>query len=799
MHLSKSKVTMLIVALLVIFFALSLVFRVALPYDSVFTGGWVKFTTVDAYYHMRLVDNLAHNFPHLTHFDPYFIYPGGSATGGVHFFDYLLAFIIWVIGLGSPTQHTIDVVSAYFPSVLAALTIIPVFFIGKALFNRWVGVMAAFLMALLPGEFLGRSILGNTDYHVAETLFSMTAALFLILAVKAAGSKPDGQGPLTFGHLLKRDWKAITRPLVYALLAGVFLGIYLITWMGALLFVFIISVFFVVQFVINHFRHKSNEHLGIIGFVAFLVADIIFLPQAPDRNFTMVMVAALFVPLVLAALSILISSRKLNTFFYPPSLIVAGGVILLIVRAIDPSGVTTMWHNFLFIFAPGSGSTAATTMEMEHLLSPQGTFSTLYAWSYFTTSFFLISPTSSLHFLWWLPGFGFISFLILIWLSIKQRGDKEIQVFFIIWTLIVLMATLSERRFAYYLVVNIAVLSAYISWQIIWYAGLRRLTENAEKVAAAVKAETPRAKAKKKRRESPGIGIYYVNTILAIILVFFCVDFFNISKSNSTASQAALFAPTDGWEQALTWMKSNTPDPLGDPGAYDKLYNSDYKYPASAYGVSAWWDYGYWITRIAQRLPSANPSQTPEPITKVANLFLSQNATSADKIMADLGSSYIIADNSLITGKLWAVADWAKQSQDKYFGIYYVPNNGMYQGRTLYTPDFYRTLIVRLYCFDGKAVPDGKPVVVAYNTQTKNGTTYKLVTAADQYPTYQAALNYIASQKSGNYDIVGTSPFVSPVPLDAVQDFKIVYSSPFTDSFSGNVTLPDVKVFQQVK
>jgi oligosaccharyl transferase (archaeosortase A-associated) len=791
MNLSQTKIKILIGALILVFFAISLIFRVAMPYDSVFTGSWVKFTSNDAYYHMRLVDNLVHNFPHLTHFDPFFIFPGGSATSGVHFFDYLLAFIIWIIGLGSPTQHTIDVVGAYFPAVLAALTIIPVYFIGKALFNRWVGVMAAFLTALLPGEFLGRSILAFTDNHVAETLFSTVAALFFILALKS------GAGRLTLENVRKGDGKAITLPLVYSALAGVFLGIYLITWMGALLFTFIISVYFVFQFVINHFRHKPSEYLGIIGFVAFLVADIIFLPQAPDRNFTMVMVAALFVPLVLAALSMLISRLKLNTLFYPLSLIVVGGVILLIVRAIDPSGVTTMWHNFTFIFAPGGGSTATTTMEMQPFLSPAGSFTTAVAWGNFTTSFFLISPTSPLHVFWWLPGFGFVSFIILIWLSIKQRGEKESQVFFVIWTIIILIATLVQRRFAYYLVVNIAVLSAYISWEIIWWAGLRRLSEKGDKDAAAVKVET-KAKTKKKRQRTQGAPFYYVSTVLAIIVVFFCVDFFNISKSKEVAAQA-LYAPTNGWMQALTWMQSDTPDPLNDPGAYDKLYNTDYKYPASAYGVAAWWDYGYWISRIAHRLPSTNPSQSPDPIKKVASLFLSQNATSSDKIMADLDASYIIADNSLIISKLWAVADWAGQSQDKYFAVYYINKNGSYQPAQVYTPDFYRTLIVRLYSFDGQAVPDGKPVVVGYTTQTQNGMTYKLATSADTYPSYQAALDYIATQKTGNFDIVGTSPFVSPVPLEAVSDFKLIYSSPFTDSFSGNVTIPDIKVFQQVK
>ena len=97
--------------------------------------------------------------------------------------------------------------------------------------------------------------------------------------------------------------------------------------MGALLFVFIINVYFILQFIINHFRHKSIDHLGIIGFVTFLVADIIFLPLSPDRNLSLAMVAALFIPPVLAVLSRLMSNWKLNTIYYPLSFIGSGGVL----------------------------------------------------------------------------------------------------------------------------------------------------------------------------------------------------------------------------------------------------------------------------------------------------------------------------------------------------------------------------------------------------------------------------------------------------------------------------------------
>ncbi len=128
--------------LVALFFGVALYLRVYLPYDQVFVSEWIKFTSIDAYFHMRLVDNLVHNFPHHMVIDPYRIYPGAAGVS-ISFFDWLLAGIIWVIGLGSPTQHTVDVVGVYFPAVLGALTVIPVYFIGRELFGRWAGVISA--------------------------------------------------------------------------------------------------------------------------------------------------------------------------------------------------------------------------------------------------------------------------------------------------------------------------------------------------------------------------------------------------------------------------------------------------------------------------------------------------------------------------------------------------------------------------------------------------------------------------------------------------------------------------------
>ncbi|MFC1982054.1 STT3 domain-containing protein [Chloroflexota bacterium] len=348
--------------LIALFFCIALFIRVYFPYDKVFTADWIKFTGADAYFHMRLVDNIVHNFPNLLSFDPYFVYPGGSGVGVTRFFNYLLAGIIWVAGLGSPSPHTVDVISVYFPAVLGALCVVPVYFIGKELFGRWAGVLSAGLLALLPGEFVGRSILGFTDQHVAEVLLSTVTMLFLILAIKSAGRKQ-----LTFGHLKSRDWAANTRPLVYSLLAGVFLGVYILTWAGALLFVFMLSVYFVIQFIIDHVKGRSTDYLCIAGFILFSVALIVSLMVSQVTLYLVSMAGAILIPLVLSGISRLMVRVNVKPFYYPLALLGLGLTGLGLFYLVSPFFLSSMLSMFS-IFAPTGAQ--LTTIEMQPLLFP---------------------------------------------------------------------------------------------------------------------------------------------------------------------------------------------------------------------------------------------------------------------------------------------------------------------------------------------------------------------------------------------------------------------------------------------
>lgn len=200
----------LIVLLVIVGVALYL--RIVLPYDGVFVDGPVRFGGADAHYFMRHIEYTALHYPDIMSFDPYRIFPGGGGGPTTRpFFVVLMAGVAWLVGLGSPSVETIQLVGAYMSPILGALTVVAVYLLGKELFNRPVGLLSAGLVAILPGEFLHRSLLGMADHHVVESLLSTGAVLLVIVALKRMR-----EGDVPVRELVRsRRWRSLA-PLAYA-------------------------------------------------------------------------------------------------------------------------------------------------------------------------------------------------------------------------------------------------------------------------------------------------------------------------------------------------------------------------------------------------------------------------------------------------------------------------------------------------------------------------------------------------------------------------------------------------------
>jgi dolichyl-diphosphooligosaccharide--protein glycosyltransferase len=84
--------------------------------------------------------------------------------------------------------------------------------------------------------------------------------------------------------------------------------------------------------------------------------------------------------------------------------------------------------------------------------------------------------------------------------------------------------------------------------------------------------------------------------------------------------------PVEDWINALNWMRVDLP-------------------PSPPYGstvVAAWWDYGYWITTIANKTSLAdNGTINSTQIARIGQMFLS-NETEAIKILGNYNATYVV-------------------------------------------------------------------------------------------------------------------------------------------------------------
>jgi oligosaccharyl transferase (archaeosortase A-associated) len=749
---------------------ISLYIRIALPYDQIFVNDWVWFRETDSYYYMRNIETLVHNFPHFNSFDPYMLFPGGGTGLARPFFAWFIAGIIRLVSLGTPTLHFMETVAAYMPAILGTLTLIPVYFIGKELFNRWAGVIAAALVAILPGEFLHRSLLGFTDHHVAEVLFSTVTILFLIMAIKRARERE-----ISYRHFLIKDWPTITKPLIYILLAGIFLGIYLLSWIGGLFLIFIIFAYLVVQFIVDHLRRKSTDYLCIIGTPLFIIACLMLLPvlgeSVRDNMYRASLLVAIVIPIVLSVISRFMAGKALKPFYYPLVLLGLLGIGLAAFHAINPSLLQSMLGKFS-IFTPGGAR--LTIMEVEPLLFPGGEFGFQTAWANFTTSFFI----------------AFISFAMLAYVLVRERSaDKTL---FLVWSIIVLIAILGQRRFGYYYAINVALLTGYFSWKMLDFAGLSKLLAKSKEVVTTVKKFKKREK-KAREKTKPKTFMQprgtWIRVIVVGIAIFFLVFYPNFGRVEALAGQQYIM--TRGWYNSMLWLKDNSPEPFGDPEFYYEIYppKDEFEYPQTAYGVMSWWDYGYFIMQIAHRIPNANPGQAGA--IQAGKFFTAQNESSANQVADELGVKYVVIDNAMATGKFYAMVDWAGGNLSKFYDYYYQQTQDGGQWGMLYHPAYYNSTVIRLYNFDGKAVNSTESIVISYKVNTAGeGVSYKEITNGWTFPTYEEAQAFVGNQTSGKYQIVGTNPSITPVPLEELKSYELVYPT-------GNITTAgDIKIFK---
>ncbi|MCX9025506.1 MAG: oligosaccharyl transferase, archaeosortase A system-associated [Candidatus Methanoperedens sp.] len=672
--------------ILIAIFALSLYLRTVVPYDTVFRNGVVAFASDDAVFHMRLVENTLYNFPHQLVYDAFTVYPYGSRIYWGPLFSQLIAFPSLVAGMGSYNMQTVNTIGAFFPSILGALLVFPVYFIGKHILNRSAGLLAAFMITVLPGQFFSRSTLGFTDNHVAEVLFSTATIVFFILALKTGREK----------DIIFSDMRLKEKTVLYSIFAGLMLSAYQLSWPGAPFFGMIIAIFILIQYIIDDMLGKSTDYLAIAAVPMFLVDLIFVLPYVnPGYGFATnnyswfhvsVALAGMGLPIVLTLISKELKKRGYKSYYYPLALGGFFALSLLLMNIIIPSLYNTIFSTIGSIFGNHTGG-AGTIAEATSIFDRPGML-----WSNFPVTGLLQNDTAVL-------GFMIIVLLVICYRIIREQRPEHML--FLIWSIVMLFAIDGENRWAYYLAGNVALMVGYLG--------------------AALSETIIRFGGWNWQINKKDIGFSHVLSpvVVVMILLFFAYPAFSETYTKESTWGGGGWgggAPSGGgfdeWLNALNWMRYNTPDPgLDYLAVYQMPKNSSgpYPYPETAYGVMSWWDYGHIITYWAHRIPNANPFQAgigggSSHAPGASSFLTAKSEDEANGVLNALGingkpgARYIVSDGYMAYGIMDVFGIW---NEDYGYRVQVQTSQGP---QVVPSSKYYDTMEAKLHIFDGNSL-----------------------------------------------------------------------------------------------
>ena len=685
-----------------------------LPSDTVFLpGGIVRFATNDAWYHMRTLYVLLENYPNRMFYNPMTNYPYGSYIHFGPLFDQMIAITSFVLGMGSPSPQLVNTIAAYFPAVLGALTVVPVYYIGKYLGGRKTGLLAAILIAFAPGQFLSRSLIGFTDHHVAESLFSTFFMMFFILALISAKEKK-----LRFEDVFNKNLRVLKEPLLYSVVAGVMYSAYQLSWPGGSLFLLITLIYAVFQYILDNFRNESSDYLGFAGIVTFLVSTLLILPFVhPDMGFSLYyyswfhVVTALGTMAGFAALSFLereFKIKQLKAYYFPLLILGAGILGLIITKIVSPSLYSLIIHapTTVFMIQQGGPSTIG---EASSIFYQGGVFTLSKAFANFTVTGFLASLLG-----------------MLVLAASLFRKPKPQEVLVLIWSFLILLAIYGQNRFAYYYSINVSILSAYLGGLLLDRVKWNELDQKF-KSAVRSPADIPNA--------FKFVKVQQVLAVLAIV-VFLIYPAYGSAMFQAKGSND----PNEPWMEATLWLQTNTPDPGMDFNAiYEAPKDGElFDYPNTAYGVMSWWDYGHYIEFFGHRMPNANPFQAgvggrrvsieEENQPGAASFFTAQSEEEGNAVLEAIdprpdkaGARYIMSDARMATDIFGAMPAWTLDTEGYYQTIW--------TGRgyeTIPSTRYFNSMEARLHIFDANGMKHYRMVHETEAYQT-NEVVYKQV------------------------------------------------------------------------
>ncbi len=519
----------------------------------------------DPYYNMRLVEETVktgrYPFYASGELDPLLNYPYGQLGGGrapllnmmaIGFSRVLTPFMSETDALGYSMQ--------FVPALFGALLVFPIYFIGKTLFGRKEGLVAALLVALIPihiGSGHG-SAYGLFDHDSFNLLLFFLTFFFLIKSVKDEDSK---------------------RSILYALLSGVSLAALNMVWVEGHFLFTVIAVYAVVQMLMDIFNNKMNwsvvRSMTIILFTGYFVSlPVMWVRYGgfnPDLTLFLGVGVALF-----GLVYIVLDKKKIPWIISLPSIFCALGVTVTALYFIKD-----LIQSFPFLsplqristILYGSGIYGR---KVDLTIAEAGTYS-------ISRSVMSYGPA-----LYWLAWAGLV---FLIYHYFKKKGRRDY--FFIVMLFIInIWLAGTAGRFLNDMVPLIAVLAGWITWFVVAKVDYKQMLRNIRNAGGGLRGF---------RR---GIKIYHILGILFVSLLIILPNAFlaldaavpsAVTKNGTSNMKIDYFGGDHSsafgsssykeqyWINAFAWLNDQDVD-IEDPA----------KRPA----FISWWDYGFYEVAV---------------------------------------------------------------------------------------------------------------------------------------------------------------------------------------------------------
>ena len=701
----------------------------------------------DPYYNLRLcqitLETGEYPFVELSDGDPLLNYPVGVYAGArPPLFNMLAVGATHLVSgvTGMEQMEALGWCMLFLPAIYGALLVFPVYGIGKELFNRKVGIMAALFIPLIPIHL-------GSGHGSAFSLFDHDSFILLLFA-------------FTFWFTIKalKQQKNIKKGIFYSMLAGLAVACIELTWVAGQVLFLMLILYLIVQLVFDIFNKRTNDitkplYISIILGFAFIITlpYTIAVSQAFNSHIFYTSIAAL----AILGLYLFLNKLKMPWIVSIPTMGIIGG-----------AGLGFLWVVSRGIISiPGPIENIARTIFGEGIYGYQVSATIGEAHTYgLSQTVMSFGPA-----LYWL---GLAGFTLYLFKTYKDKWSQQ-NIFIIVIFFTQFWFTTVAGRFLNDLIPTVCVFAGFTIVLLLKKVDFKQMFQNMKALSGF-----------KKIRK--GIKISH---LMVVLFLLGAVIFPNVYLSLDAAVPAQHKEEYFGedyrgyfglylgqqyyWSDACKWLAQQ-----------DTEYETDAERP----GVLTWWDYGFYLVSMSKHPTVADNYQ--EGLRCAGNFHTAQNEKEATSVLIIRLVEGVKSPMRLSVGK---IPEETKNVIRKYFDDENATTLiGILEDPISNAPS-YNTLISPEYGNDYLRVDD-------YNSMYHDATDI-LVQLSDYQITklyhelmkqtgYQ--IRYYGIEQRDLFDIFGVFPFLSDKGTHGYASYEDDwYYTYYLDKLTGNKYTPE--------